>query len=43
MWIFVCICMDPNNKNLLFDKLFDDDDDDDGGGGGIWNNSIYLL
>ena len=33
--------MDPNNINLLFDKLFDDDDDD--GGGGIWNNSIYLL
>jgi len=25
--------MDPNNINLLFDKLFDDDDD--GGGGGI--------
>ena len=41
MDIFVCICMDPNNINLLFDKLFDEDDG--GGGGGIWNNSIYLL
>ena len=26
MDIFVCICMDPNNINLLFDKLFDEDE-----------------